>query len=466
MKRRRRWRGEAAKRQADGYSNFVVRHTVTPLNWSNVKLVFLREARDQLRDRRTLFMIAVLPLLLYPLLGMSYFQVAQFMRQHAARVLVVGAPDLTDLPSLFDGNKFAPQWLGENQKEQAFDLTFQERKSAAADQAIDDAARQAVENGKYEAAVVFPPTFAAELEAFRTQLLERRDRPAGNNEAAPAEPALPKPVIYCNLAQEKSAWALSRLKGVLHAWIDGIGAQNLKDSQLPAAAARPFTIERQDVAQAEQLKAALWSKILPFVLLIWALTGAFYPAIDLCAGEKERGTLETLLCSPALRGEIVTGKLLTVMAFSMATSLLNLLSMGLTAVLVLPQLPKPDLSPAFGMPPLLSAVWLLLALVPVAALFSALCLALASFARSSKEGQYYLMPLVLITMPLVILPMSPGVELNLGNSLIPLTGLVLLLRALLEGNYLQSLPYVLPVAGMTLLCCFLAVRWGVYLFNK
>jgi sodium transport system permease protein len=68
----------------------------------------------------------------------------------------------------------------------------------------------------------------------------------------------------------------------------------------------------------------LWSKILPFVLMVWALTGAFYPAIDLCAGEKERGTLETLLSSPALRTEIVWGTL-TVMTF-MATSLLNLLS--------------------------------------------------------------------------------------------------------------------------------------------
>ena len=67
-----------------------------------------------------------------------------------------------------------------------------------------------------------------------------------------------------------------------------------------------------------------------------------------------------------------------------------------------------------------------------------MCLALAAFARSTKEGQYYLMPLLLVTMPLVILPMSPGVELNLGNSLIPVTGVVLLLRSVLEGNYWQA----------------------------
>src|SRR4029078_5968153 len=89
-----------------------------------------------------------------------------------------------------------------------------------------------------------------------------------------------------------------------------------------------------DAADPDQHKAAAWSKLLPFVLLLCALTGAFYPAIDLCAGEKERGTLETLLSSPAERIEIVWGKLLTIMIFSMTTALLNLLSMTITGTSV------------------------------------------------------------------------------------------------------------------------------------
>ena len=76
------------------------------------------------------------------------------------------------------------------------------------------------------------------------------------------------------------------------------------------------------------------------------------------------------------------------------------------------------------------------------------------------------MPLLLVSMPLMILPMSPGVELTLGNSLIPLTGLVLLLRSLLEGEYLEALPFVPPVVLVTLVCCVLAVRWAIDQFNK
>ena len=80
---------------------------------SNVKLIFLREVRDQLRDRRTLFMIFVLPLLLYPLLGMSFFQVVQFMREHPSRVKIMGLPPLAELPPLVDDGKVAARWLGE-----------------------------------------------------------------------------------------------------------------------------------------------------------------------------------------------------------------------------------------------------------------------------------------------------------------------------------------------------------------
>jgi len=66
----------------------------------------------------------------------------------------------------------------------------------------------------------------------------------------------------------------------------------------------------------------------------------------------------------------------------------------------------------------------------------------------------------------MMLPMSPGIELNLGNSLIPITGVVLLLRSLVEGNYGDTLPYVVPVCGMSLICCLLAIRWAVYQFNQ
>ena len=154
------------------------------------------------------------------------------------------------------------------------------------------------------------------------------------------------------------------------------------------------------------------------------------------------------------------GKLLTIMVFSMVTAALNLLSVGITGSLVFRQMEN------FGGPPPLAVVWLSLALLPVSALFSALCLALASFARSTKEGQYYLMPLMMLSLPMAVLPMSPGVELDLGNSLVPISGMVLLLKTLLEGSYVHALQYAPVVLAVTLAACWAAVRWAVEQFNN
>lgn len=441
------------------------------MNLHNVKLVYTREMRDQLRDRRTLFLIVVLPLVLYPLLGMSFFQLSQFLRNNASEVLLIGAEQLAEcdwLPPLVEGDRFAPELFESPSDSQSLQVVAPGR---SGDQPLPtepdklvEAARQAIEEGKVQVVVQFPAGFRESLEAVRQSLLNRNETTSETT-----IPTVPEAEILSNTANEKSRIAHLRVDAVLRTWRAAVARVNFRDSKVPLDATTPFLVKQQDVAHEQQRQAAIWSKILPFVLFIWALTGAFYPAIDLCAGEKERGTLETLLVSPAQRGEIVWGKLLTVITFSVATALLNLVSLGVTAKFVLAQfqeiLSASGVS-SLSLPPLVSLVWLVVALLPVAALFSALCLACAAFARSTKEGQYYLMPLLLVMMPLMMLPLSPGVDLSLGNSLIPVTGVVLLLRAMIEGQYWQSMPYLLPVIGITLGCCLLAIRWAEDQFNR
>ncbi len=444
------------------------------MNLRNVKLIMLREMRDQMRDRRTLFMIFVLPLLLYPLLGLSIFQVAQFVKANPSTVLIWNAPDLTGLPPLLASGQIDPRWLPKS-----LDPTLFQVKLAPADEtptseaAARELAQALIHDKDVQAVVYFPPSFSDQLKQLKQQVIDNRGasielpNPQEPLTTSPAKKlAVPAPIVFCNTADEKSNMAFGRAAESLRTWIDAVGEQILTAGNVPVVAARPFELAKQDVAEAAQTQAIVWSKILPFVLLIWALTGAFYPAIDLCAGEKERGTLETLLSSPAERSEIVTGKLLTIMVFSIATAMLNIVSMGLTGSFLIQQLQSFGGGIKLGMPPPLAPLWLAIALVPVSALFSALCLALASFARSNKEGQYYLMPLMLVSMPLMILPMAPGVELTLGNSLIPLTGLILLLKTLLEGNYAAAVPYIAPVLLVTLACILFAVRWAIDQFNK
>ena len=430
------------------------------MSFTNVKLIFLRELRDQLRDRRTLFTIAVLPLLLYPLLGMTVLQVQQFLKEHSSKVLLVGSSSLPAEPRLLDDGKFAEEVCSE-QENRLLTLVLGKDVStpaSAREQAVSD-----IQAGRYDAVVYFPPDFAAELARFRRQAPD--DLRATDHQ----DIEIPKPEIFVSTASDKSRVAFDRLDAILRRWREAMVQENLRESNLPAATTKPFELVNTDVAESSAAQAAIWSKILPFVLLVWALTGAFYPAIDLCAGEKERGTLETLLSSPALRSEIVWGKLLTVMTFSMTTSLLNLGSMCLTGTFIITQLKRlggGNFPMEIGAPPLAAIGWLVLALIPISALFSALSLAIAAFARSSKEGQYYLMPLLLISLPLMTLPMLPNAELDLGFALIPITGVTLLLRALIEGNYWEVARYSPFVIAVTVGCCLLAIRWAIDQFNN
>lgn len=434
------------------------------MNWRNVQLILLREVRDQLRDRRTAFMIFILPLLLYPLLGVSFMQFSHFLLSQPSKVLVVGARQLPEEPPLFQGERFHSSLFGNSRDVNLLELTFareepgEGRMPPPADpEQRRQWARRELEQGGFDAGVVFPADFSVRLARVRQMATLRS---TAEEPDAKSEP-VPSPEIVLNSSKAKAEITARWLRDVLRAWSDRIGDATLQASGVPLEAARPFLPSVEETPQDKYRRSSrLWAQLFPIMMVLWAMTGAFYPAVDLCAGEKERGTLETLLSSPAKRIEIVVGKLLTIMLFSMATSALNLLSAAATGLAVVRVMPD------VGPPPWQAWIWLPVALIPVAALFSALCLALAAFARSTKEGQYYLMPLLLITMPLVLATLSPSLELTVGNAIIPVTGLCLLLRTLLEGQTTTALTMLAPVAAVTFACCYLAIRWAVEQFNS
>lgn len=465
------------------------------ITWRNIWIVFAREIRDQLRDRRTIFMVAILPVLLYPLLGMTFFQIAQFMGEKPSRILVIGAREPLD-PPLFKSKEFveslflAPDEATLLNVEFFADESFPTGRKLISERDWRSFAEESVQADRYDAVLYFPPGFASQLAAFREAIRQQILAVLSTEETSQAAPIdespaqrqqesgatngdeshrtvvvsrspIPSPRVYYSTANDRSQRAYRRLVEVLERWADQVMVANLAAASLPPDAARPFVFETADVAVQTGFRgAAVWAKILPILLVIWALTGAFYPAVDLCAGEKERGTLETLLSSPARRSEIVLGKLAAITLFSMATAVLNLLSMGLTGWLAFGHLPD------FAAPPLIALFWLGVALLPVSLVFSCLALGIAAFARSTKEGQYYLMPLLFCTLPLVGVPIARGLELDLGTALVPITGLVLLLKTLIEGQVAEGLRFVAPVALVTLGGCYFALRWAVYQFNS
>src|SRR5262249_29760073 len=150
-----------------------------------------------------------------------------------------------------------------------------------------------------------------------------------------------------------------RVTTVFENWESAILADWLKLADLDVKFTHPVVGDPVDVSLTEQIAASLWGRMFPALLVIMSITGAFYPAIDLVGGEKERGTMETLLICPATRTEIVLGKFFTVMLFSCTTALLNLVGIGLTGRHVASMAPAGPLanSGGIGLPPLGAVMW-------------------------------------------------------------------------------------------------------------
>ena len=160
------------------------------------------------------------------------------------------------------------------------------------------------------------------------------------------------------------------------------------------------------------------------------ITGAVYPAIDLTAGERERGTLEMLVASPVPRMQLLLGKYFAVLIVALLTAVVNLAAMMVTIA-------------SIGMAPLLfgtkgisfeEVLEIMALLVLFAAFFSAVLLAVTSFARSFKEAQAYLIPLMLASIAPGMLSMIPGLKLQGPLVVTPLVNIVLLARDLLQHN--------------------------------
>ncbi len=279
-----------------------------------------------------------------------------------------------------------------------------------------------------------------------------------------------RPFILRNSAIEKSSLAYGPVREVFDAWEQEILNERLSLANLPSDLTAPVNVETLDLAKGSELAANVWSKLFPAMLVLMAMTGAFYPAVDLGAGEKERGTMETLLICPALRSEIVIGKFLTVLLFSLVTAILNLTMMGATGLHMLNTATSGQLSQMgdFSLPGIDSLIWVAVLAVPLAALFSALSLSFALFAKSSKEGQYYLTPLLTVTMGLTIFCLSPAVEITPFYSLVPVMGPALLLKGVLLGTAGPEgiTWYVAPVLITSFLYCWLALKWAIEQFHR
>jgi sodium transport system permease protein len=366
------------------------------MSFRNVGIVYRKELTEALRDRRTLISTLLVPLLLFPVLtaglGAAIASLIGKAKEEIPEVMIIGGRDSPEVVAgLQKLSKIKIVPTTPNYKEQ-------------------------IANKEVRAAVDIPPNFQSDLAEQKAATVR----------------------IYIYGGEMKSAFAADRVEEYLKNFRDGVVKDRLAAKNLPTTVLTPFDIKQQNVAPPEKVGGTAFGGVIGYMVILLCFTGGMYPGIDLTAGEKERGTMETILSSPISRMHLVLGKFLLVLTASLVTAALSVTSMGISFA-VLGHLHAFDqagndaaqLQMHIGLATVLSVFVMVL---PLAVLFSALIMTIALFAKSYKEAQSYITPIMMLVIIPAVAAMLP-VDLNAKLALVPILNASLLCKELVTGTY-------------------------------
>ncbi|MEV4780795.1 ABC transporter permease [Burkholderia sp. LMU1-1-1.1] len=239
-------------------------------------------------------------------------------------------------------------------------------------------------------------------------------------------------------------------------------ALNLNKDQLRFAL-DPIKLEDHSTADKREQTGAMIGGLVPYILLMVCLVSAMYPAIDTGAGEKERGTLETLLLAPVSRTSIVLAKFLMLFTVGLTSALLMIASLG--ALLIFGEsLMSGDVAQMARSIGLLDLAMVALMLVPTAAMFASILLSISVYAKSYKEASGLISPLMIVTILPTLAALLPGVEMNWKWAMVPLTNVSLAMKELVKGTMDYSMLSVIMLSTTVTAGALLALcRWW---FNR
>ncbi len=354
-----------------------------------------KELKETIRDRRTIVTLVLMPLLVYPLLSMG---LNRFL-------LTSGAEGASD----------QPYSIGVESEEEGYLL-----KSWLEDQSSmpPDAVVKAAGGDVARFAIVITDKETAEEALLHNRI----------DVGAKIEMTRPPTVTFIAYAGDVASQTCQRVLAERMQWLRMGYAETVAEASTPGFSP-PVDVQIQDIGEAPQASAL--ATIVPLVLVLMTITGAVYPAIDLTAGERERGTMESLMASPVPRFYVLFAKYVAVVTVALLTALANLLAMFTTlwASRLLPLLTGGN--DEF---PWLAVLQILGLLILFSGFYSALLLSLTSFARSFKEAQAYLIPFMLLSLAPGMLSLMPGVSFSGAMAIAPLINIVLLARDVLSGN--------------------------------
>ena len=363
--------------------------------------VYKKELKELLRDKKTLMFVVALPVLIFPII----FAVMAFISSQAA----LEADQKVNTYVIING-EYAQEFTDKVFYHKSFELY----KGSKTFNTIEEL-KAGVTAGDIDMGIYLPSNAEDTLDSGEQSKWE----------------------VVFNDAKSIN-FLFDRVKELAQEYSDVLQAEKLKsfgiEESTHKAILTPIEVVKVDTADKRENLGEKIGGFLPYLLIPLVLMGATYPAIDLGAGEKERGTLETLLLTPITRTELVLGKFITLLTTSIASTAITVVSMGCWVAVALAFADLDFIKTAFSTLAVTDLLMIFVLLLPLAAIFSSLALAISIYARTFKEAQNYMAPLSMGVFFPIIISIMPNMELTAKTAFIPVTNVALAIKDIIKGT--------------------------------
>jgi sodium transport system permease protein len=371
--------------------------------------IFLKELKDTLRDRRTLMTMLVIPLLLFPVIINVFIGIsADFEKDAATKSINIGIVGKKNNP-VENTIKSIPDEIGKKRI-----IHYADTASL-----IKDLKTDSIQIG-----ILVPGSYEEDVSSMKRCELK----------------------VYHNVTeigmQERAEQYMAVVQGNerLNRW---------NKLHLDEETIEPLKVNYVNIASEKEMIGKLAGGMLPYIFIVFGFIGCMYPAIDLFTGEKERGTIETLLTTPVTRWQILIGKMGVVVLSGITAATCALLGLFLSME-IMDVVPDQEiltvihiiLSPGF-------IVMLYCLLIPLTVFFAGLMIPICIHAKSFKEAQSIITPLNIVVILPSMVGFFPGIELNWMTAAIPVVNVVLATKELISGTLeiaLVSISFIIMIS--------------------
>ena len=419
-----------------------------------VKTLFKKEILDVIRDKKTVIMMLVIPVILYPLI----FVVALGIMSSVQSSLKTRTYNIA-IETKLDEGQFYDYVL-----KQVYSVEkAREKGTTESGSGTSESTEKTTEEKEEKYRINFVDAYS--IEDFKTAMQEEtldvyvEVVPDEGDENEEGKEGRVRYVIYYLSSSTNSNYASDIIFDFVEKMNQEMSKDRISDAGLDVELTlNPISYSYKNVASGKQSMGSMLGSVLPFLLIISLLMGTMYPAIDTTAGEKERGTLETLLTLPITNRQMIMGKFLTVALIGIISALLNILSMGGIAIYIVKIMKSyggvkmNDVALSEFVPAILVGI---LAILAFSLFISAVTMCVTSFAKSYKEANNYITPLMLAVLFIGYIGFIPNVSLEGGMALVPVANICLLIKNLLI--FKVTLESVAVVLISNVLYAFLAI---------